>query len=87
VYRDLKPSNVLVDHNGAVKICDFGLVIPVGTVDTSICGTPEYMPPERLSNKRMNSPIDTSVDFWSLGVLAYELIMGYTPYYYEDDNI
>lgn len=62
-------------------------MIPLGAVDASICGTPEYMAPERLSNKRVTLPIDISVDFWSLGILAYELMMGYTPYYYEDDNI
>lgn len=39
-FIDLKPSNVLISHNGTIKLCDFGLVIPLGVIDTSICGTP-----------------------------------------------
>jgi len=46
-------------------------VVPLGMVDASISGTPEYMSPERLSSKRASLPIDPSVDFWSLGILAY----------------
>lgn len=81
-YIDLKPSNVLIAHNGSIKLCDFGLVIPLGSIDCSICGTPQYMAPERLSNKRTNNPVDSAVDVWSLGVLAYQLLMGYPPYCY-----
>lgn len=84
VYRDLKPTNILVSHDGKAKLCDFGLVAPLDIIDASICGTPDYMPPERLSSKRKTTPMETSVDVWSLGILAFELLVGYTPYYYED---
>lgn len=87
VLRDIKPENILIRHDRTVLVSDFGLVAPVGLIDESLCGTPEYMAPERLSKKRISLPIDASVDIWSLGILSYELMMGYTPYTYEDDDI
>jgi serine/threonine protein kinase len=45
VYRDLKPANILITHEGKIKLCDFGLVAPSGIIDFSVCGTPEYMAP------------------------------------------
>ena len=45
VYRDLKPSNIVVTHQGKVKLCDYGLVGRLDTIDTSLCGTCEYLPP------------------------------------------
>lgn len=45
------------------------------------------MAPERLSKKRLTTPVDASIDLWSLGIVAYELLMGYTPYGYDEDNI
>lgn len=85
--RDIKPENILVSHDKTLMIADFGLVAPFDLIDESICGTPEYMAPERLGKKRATLPIDASVDIWSLGVLAYELMMGYTPYAYEENDI
>ena len=49
VHRDIKPDNILIAHLGGIKICDFQLVGPIGIIDDSYCGTPEYMPPERLN--------------------------------------
>lgn len=71
VYRDLKPSNILISHSGKIQICDFGFVIQENSLDSSLCGTPDYMAPERLSNNRKNIPLDCSVDMWSLGILTY----------------
>lgn len=85
--RDIKPENILIRHDRTVLVSDFGLIAPFGLIDESLCGTPEYMAPERLSKKRASLPIDASVDIWSLGVLSYELMMGYTPYTYEEDDI
>jgi serine/threonine protein kinase len=58
-------------NDGKIKLCDFGLVVHIGTVDSAICGTPEYMAPERLSEKRFKAKIDTAVDVWALGVLLF----------------
>jgi serine/threonine protein kinase len=85
--RDIKPDNILINHEGQVLLCDFGLVAPFGDIDSSICGTPEYMAPERLSKRRSTLPIQPEIDYWSLGVLAFELLMGYTPYAYVEDDL
>lgn len=87
VLRDIKPSNILINHNGKITLCDFGLVAPIGQIDTSICGTPEYMAPERLSKKRASTPINGAIDLWSIGIMAFQLLMGYTPYEYVQDDI
>ena len=71
VYQDLKPCNLVITHNGNIKLCDYGLIGKIGTIDESLCGTPEYMAPERLTEKRNKLPLDTSVDAWSLGILTY----------------
>ena len=77
VHRDLKPENLLIDENGKVKLCDFGWCVELnnGTRNT-FCGTFEYMAPEIINE----SPYDGSIDVWSLGVLLYELIHGYSPF-------
>lgn len=69
--RDIKPSNILVNHAGKVLLCDFGLVAPFGEIDPSTCGTPEYMAPERLGKRRSSLPIQAEVDYWSLGIMAF----------------
>ena len=80
VFRDLKPSNVVLTHDGRIKLCDYGLIGKLSEIDTSLCGTPEYCPPERLTEKRKKNPLTEAVDAWSLGVFAYELLMGCTPF-------
>lgn len=81
VYRDLKPENVLIDADGHVKLADFGLskegILNVASGAYTFCGTPEYLAPEVLLRKGHG----TAVDWWSLGALLYEMLVGLPPWY------
>ncbi|MES1904647.1 MAG: Ribosomal protein S6 kinase beta-2 [Paramarteilia canceri] len=79
IYRDLKPENVMFDVNGCLKLVDLGLCKVVNSVDektSTICGTIEYLAPEVVSKKRY----DMMVDWWSLGILTYDMLLGSTPF-------
>ena len=84
VYRDLKPENILLDANGHIALCDFGLskanLSANGTTNT-FCGTTEYLAPEVLLDE---SGYTKMVDFWSLGVLIFEMCCGWSPFYAEN---
>jgi len=85
-YRDLKPENLLVDKAGYLKVIDFGFAKQVPWTDPktnayhdksyTICGTPEYLCPEIIQSKGH----DKAVDYWALGCLAFELLVGRTPF-------
>ncbi|PIL37051.1 transporter [Ganoderma sinense ZZ0214-1] len=84
VYRDLKPENILLDATGHVALCDFGLSKPdlqAGELTNTFCGTTEYLAPEVLLDEHGYSKL---VDFWSLGVLLFEMCCGWSPFYAED---
>ncbi len=84
VYRDLKPENILLDANGHISLCDFGLSKANLTKDqttNTFCGTTEYLAPEVLLDE---AGYTTMVDFWSLGVLVFEMVCGWSPFYADD---
>lgn len=84
IYRDLKPENILLDIDGHIKLTDFGLskesIIDDQDKAFSFCGTVEYMAPEVINRKGH----DTTADWWSYGVLMYEMLTGVLPF--QSDN-
>jgi serine/threonine protein kinase len=85
IYRDLKPENILVDREGHLKLTDFGLVkssMDASSTTTTFCGTPEYIAPEVLQQK----PYTMAVDWWSFGILVFEMMAGLPPFYDENTN-
>lgn len=84
VYRDLKPENILLDAHGHIALCDFGLSkanLTKNDTTNTFCGTTEYLAPEVLLDE---SGYTKMVDFWSLGVLVFEMCCGWSPFYAED---
>jgi len=83
VYRDLKPENLMLDINGYLRLVDLGFAkkVPIGNKTWTFCGTPEYIPPEVIANTGHT----LSADYWSLGILVYELLTRKTPFRAKDD--
>jgi serine/threonine protein kinase len=86
IYRDIKPENVLIDARGHAMLTDFGLAVRAAS-RKAFCGSTEYIAPEvaRLRSER-DGEHDKAVDWWGLGVLLYELLVGSTPFCHDSHD-
>lgn len=85
IYRDLKLDNVMLDRDGHIKIADFGMCkenVFGEARATTFCGTPDYIAPEILLGQKYTF----SVDWWSFGVLVYEMLIGQSPFQGDDED-
>lgn len=81
VHRDIKPENVLVEGSGYLKLCDFGFAKRIERSKTwTLCGTPDYLSPELIMSKGYGY----SIDWWAIGVMTFEMLVGNTPFFASD---
>ncbi|CAF1469659.1 unnamed protein product [Adineta steineri] len=80
LYRDLKPENILIAENGYLKVTDFGFAKHVAGRTYTLCGTPDYLPPEIIKHKGYGK----SVDWWTFAVLCFEMAAGQPPFSGKD---
>ena len=85
MHRDLKLENIMVDQTGYIKIIDYGLakMLQTDEVAMSYCGTPEYLAPEMISH----AGHDKTVDWWAVGILIYEMLIGVTPFFNKNRQV
>jgi len=80
-HRDIKPENILIGYHGELKLADFGWSVHGTGKRQTMCGTPDYLPPEIL----LGQDYGAAVDMWAVGVLNYELLVGAPPF--EEENM
>ncbi|KAF7640424.1 Protein kinase C [Meloidogyne graminicola] len=86
IYRDLKLDNILLDSDGHIHLADFGMCKTESNREngmaSTFCGTPDYIAPEIIKGQLYNQ----AVDFWSLGVLMYEMLIGQSPFHGDGED-
>ena len=84
LYRDLKPENILFGEDGYLFLADFGLakMASKNELANSFCGTAEYLSPEMI----IGSGHDHTVDWWALGILLYEILVGVPPFFHRNKH-